>query len=90
MAVSNFNSGAKRRTVQISLDVQNFGNLISSNWGVRQYATTSGFYQPLSVNRFTGTGVPVFTFDPSQKSTFTSSPDLISRWQMQFGLRYIF
>lgn len=56
--------------------------------GITQYATTSGFYQPLSVN--TASGAPVFTFDPSQMNTFTTSPDLISRWQMQFGLRYIF
>ncbi len=86
----NFMQGNKRHTVQFSIDVQNIGNLISSKWGVRKYATTSGFYQPLSVNRFTTSGVPVFTFDPSQKTTFTTSPDLISRWQMQFGLRYIF
>jgi len=86
----NFKSGSKMRTVQFSIDVQNFGNMLSSKWGVRKYATTSGFYQPLSVNRFNGAGNPVFTFDPSQKNTFTSSPDLISRWQMQFGLRYIF
>lgn len=86
----NFMQGNKRHTVQFSIDVQNFGNLINSKWGVRKYATTSGFYQPLSVRRFTGTGTPVFTFDPSQKNTFTSSPDLISRWQMQFGLRYNF
>jgi Carboxypeptidase regulatory-like domain len=86
----NFMSGTKKKTIQFSIDIQNFGNMLSSKWGVRKYATTSGFYQPLAVNRFTSTGTPVFTFDPSQKNTFTSSPDLISRWQMQFGLRYIF
>ena len=82
--------GGKKSTIQFSVDIQNFGNLLSSEWGVRKYATTSGFYQPLAVNGFTTTGTPVFTFDPSQQSTFTTSPDLISRWQMQFGLRYIF
>ncbi|MEP7144244.1 MAG: TonB-dependent receptor [Ferruginibacter sp.] len=84
----NFNSGGKKSTVQFSIDIQNFGNMLSSKWGVRKYATTSGFYQPLSVS--TTAGAPIFTFDPSQKNTFTTSPDLISRWQMQFGLRYIF
>lgn len=86
----NFKGGKKKNTIQFSIDIQNLGNMLNSKWGVRKYATTSGFYQPLSVNRFTGSGAPVFTFDPSQKNTFTSSPDLISRWQMQFGLRYIF
>ena len=52
----NFNGRSKRRTVQVSVDIQNAGNLISSKWGVRQYATTSGFYQPLTVNRVTATG----------------------------------
>ena len=87
-----FNLGGKKSTVQLSIDIQNFGNLLNSKWGVRKYATTAGFYQPLTVKGFGGTGgtTPVFTFDPSQQNTFTSSPDLISRWQMQFGLRYIF
>lgn len=85
----NFKSGSKRSTVQFSIDIQNFGNMLNSKWGVRKYATTAGFYQPLSV-AVGAAGSPVFTFDPSQKNTFTTSPDLISRWQMQFGLRYIF
>ena len=37
-----------KQTVQFSIDFVNLGNLISSKWGVRQYATTSGYYQPLS------------------------------------------
>lgn len=86
----NFGRGTKKSTVQFSIDIQNFGNLISSDWGVRKVATNSGFFQPISVRRFTGAGQPVFTFDPSLANTFKASPDLISRWQMQFGLRYIF
>ncbi len=86
----NFKQGKKKSTIQFSIDIQNFGNMLNSSWGVRKVATNSGFFQPISVSRFTGAGEPVFTFDPSLKSTFNSSPDLISRWQMQFGLRYIF
>jgi Carboxypeptidase regulatory-like domain len=86
----NFKAGKKKNTIQFSIDIQNFGNLLNSSWGVRKVATTSGFYQPISVAGFSGTGQPIFNFDPSTKSTFTASPDLISRWQMQFGLRYIF
>ena len=86
----NFLAGKKKRTVQFSLDIQNFGNMLNSNWGVRKVATTSGFFQPISVSGFTGAGQPKFNFDPSLRSTFNASPDLISRWQMQFGMRYIF
>ena len=84
----NFKNGTKRSTVQFSLDIQNFGNMLNSSWGVRKFATTSGFYQPIAVR--VDAGRPIYKFDASQKSTFTSSPDLISRWQMQVGARYIF
>jgi Carboxypeptidase regulatory-like domain len=86
----NFKNGKKRNTVQFSIDIQNFGNLLNSSWGIRKVATTSGFFQPLSVAGFSGAGQPIFNFDPSLRGTFNASPDLISRWQMQFGLRYIF
>jgi len=77
-----------KQTLQLSVDVINLGNLISSKWGVVEYATTSGYYQPLSVSY--NNNSPTYQFDPSIKKTFTESPDLQSRWQMQVGLRYIF
>lgn len=80
--------GKSWNTIQFSVDIQNLGNMLSSKWGVRKYATTTGYYQPLSVG-LAGNS-PVFQFDPSQTKTFTSSPELISRWQVQLGLRYIF
>jgi hypothetical protein len=68
--------------------MQNIGNLISSEWGLRKQATTSGYFQPLSVS-LAGSS-PTYQFDPSQTKTFTASPDLFSRWQIQLGLRYNF
>ena len=85
-----FKNGKKRSTLQFSIDIQNFGNLLNSGWGLRRVATNSGFFQPVSIARFDANGKPVFNFDPSLRSTFNVSPDLISRWQMQFGVRYIF
>jgi hypothetical protein len=80
----------KKQMMQFSFDLINLGNFISSKWGVRQYATTSGYFQPISV-ALSGIGnTPVYRFDPSLIGTFLSNPDLQSRWQMQFGLRYIF
>lgn len=84
-----FKVGEKTKTVQFSLDFINLGNFISSQWGVRKYATTSGYFQPISVTSVTN-GVPTYQFDPSIKQTFIASPDLRSRWQLQVGLRYIF
>ena len=81
-------SAKNKQTLQFSVDVINLGNLISSKWGVVEYATTSGYYQPLSVSY--NSNAPTYQFDPSQKTTFIESPDLQSRWQIQLGLRFIF
>ena len=78
----------RKQTIQFSIDFVNLGNLLSSKWGIRKYATTAGYYQPLSVSY--NNNAPIYQFDPALYSTFVSSPDLQSRWQMQFGLRYIF
>lgn len=83
-----FTPKKKPTTLQLSLDFVNIGNLLNSNWGVVNYATTSGYFQPLSVSY--NNNNPVYKFDPSLTNTFTASPDLPSRWQMQIGLRYIF
>jgi hypothetical protein len=82
-------SAKRRNSLQFSIDMINIGNLISSKWGVREYATTSGYFQPVSVVGVTGT-TPTYQFDPSTRTTFTVSPDLLSRWQIQLGLRYNF
>jgi hypothetical protein len=84
----NFKSGKRNSILQLSIDLINLGNLLNSNWGVRKYATTAGYFQPIGVAL--NNNVPTYTFDPTQYSTFISSPDLPSRWQMQIGLRYIF
>ncbi|UPK68428.1 TonB-dependent receptor [Chitinophaga filiformis] len=86
----NFRGKEKTSTIQLSLDVVNLGNLISSKWGLRKYASTTGYYQPVGVAGKDNTGKAIYQFDPSQKQTFITSPDLISRWQLQLGARYIF
>jgi hypothetical protein len=77
-----------KQSVQITLDILNAGNLISSSWGVRQFASQTGLNQPLAVN--VDKGIPTYTFDIAQKSTFFNDFSLASRWQMQLGLRYTF
>jgi hypothetical protein len=76
----------KTNTVQLSLDLLNLGNLISSNLGVRQQVANT---QPVGVN-VNAAGVPVYSFDPALKSTFVNDFSLASRWQLQLGARYIF
>ncbi|WP_261387932.1 hypothetical protein [Chitinophaga pinensis] len=86
----NFKGKEKTSTIQLSLDVVNLGNLISSKWGLRKYASNSGYYQPLGFAGRETNGKAIYQFDPSQRSTFITNPDLISRWQLQVGARYIF
>lgn len=86
----NFNAiGDGKNTLQLSLDILNFGNLLNSNWGVVQIPRAT---QPIgvSVDFSQANPTPVYSFDPSQTSTFVDNFDLISRWQAQVGLRYIF
>ncbi|MEM7548856.1 MAG: TonB-dependent receptor [Bacteroidota bacterium] len=87
----NFEAGGKTNTIQFSIDILNFGNLLNSDWGVREI-NTSGieFETPIGVDGFDGNGTPVFSFDPSQTNPITDDISLLSRWQIQFGLRYIF
>ncbi|MEZ4940359.1 MAG: carboxypeptidase regulatory-like domain-containing protein [Saprospiraceae bacterium] len=76
--------------VQLSLDILNVGNLLNSDWGIRQFATATGLAQPIAVSVDPNTLVPTYTFDTDQTSTFFNDFGLASRWQMQLGLRYIF
>jgi hypothetical protein len=82
--LQDFKLGNKN-TIQFSIDVLNLGNLVSSNWGVRKFPTNT---QPIGVS--VDNGDPTYSFDTNLKSTFTSDASLLSRWQIQFGLRYIF
>lgn len=77
--------GQQTNTIQLSLDILNFGNLINSDWGVIEVPSNT---QPIGVRVENNT--PIFSFDTSQTKTFTNRVDLESRWQMQFGVRYIF
>ncbi len=80
-------SNGKTNTVQLSIDILNFGNLISSDWGVVEQPTTT---QPIGVSVDPVTNEPTYTFDTNLRDTFSSDSSLQSRWQMQFGLRYLF
>jgi hypothetical protein len=78
------------------LDILNALNLMSSDWGVRKVADPLAT-NPLSlaidpINRPTGfdaDGTPVFQFS-GVSETFVDDPSIWSRWQLQFGVRYLF
>tara|TARA_R110002073_G_scaffold72537_1_gene177440 strand:- start:433831 stop:436914 length:3084 start_codon:yes stop_codon:yes gene_type:complete len=75
----------KENAIQFSIDVLNIGNLINSDWGLIQQPNS---VQPIGVS--VAGGVPTYTFNPELTETFGYDSSLASRWQVQFGLRYIF
>ncbi len=74
--------------LQVSVDILNIGNLISSSWGVRQFATGTSLAQPIGVS--VADGEPTYSFDTAQTQTFFNDFSVSSRWRMQLGLRYSF
>jgi hypothetical protein len=87
--------GVTRHNFQISVDVLNFGNLISSNWGVRKVASSAAT-SPLrlvtdadGVPQFDANGGPILQFT-GPGETFIDDPSVFSRWRAQLGLRYFF
>lgn len=81
--------GTSKHTFQLSVDVLNVANLISSDWGVRKVASASAT-SPLELTRFNESGNPVFNYKGGAQTTYVDDPSLFSRWQMQIGLRYFF
>ena len=87
--------GVTRHNFQLSVDVLNIGNLISSDWGVRKVASAAAT-SPLRLVT-DGAGVPQFDVDGAPllnftgpAETFIDDPSIFSRWRAQVGLRYFF
>ena len=86
----SINLGNNKHSLQASLDIFNFTNLLNKEWGVREFTPNNvGLLQTVS-----GGPDPAFTFDPSQLeegvNRFDDAGIQSSRWQMQVGLRYLF
>ncbi|MBC7923521.1 MAG: TonB-dependent receptor [Ferruginibacter sp.] len=79
------NVGKKKHTLQLSLDIQNLGNLISSNWGERQVYANNRL---LEFAGYQG-NTPTYRFSGGDR-TFVNDTGLNSRWRGQIGVRYLF
>lgn len=87
-------TGSKRNTLQVSLDIFNVGNMLNSDWGVYKVPNRSTL---LTFRGYDANKVPQFTYpylNATDKTplteTFRNDLGLLSRWQMQLGVRYIF
>ncbi len=98
----NIKVGGKVNTIQVSFDMFNAGNFVSSNWGLNQTNIRTAPINFVGYDNATGfiatgsapTGKPVFTFPlvngAPLRDTFQKSTGIGSRWQGQIGIRYIF
>jgi hypothetical protein len=90
-----------RHTLRFSLDLLNLGNFLNRNWGLRKTYNLNNFlkYEGLGPDGKT----PSFSFtylDPTNQVPLTTNwtnntsinaaTGASSRWQMQFGIRYLF
>lgn len=55
----NFKVKDRKNTIQVSLDIMNFGNMLSSHYGVRQLVNTT---TPVTANGVDANNVPYFKF----------------------------
>jgi len=92
------NVGGKRNTLRFTMDIFNFGNLLSKNWGIYRTPNRTAL---LNLKRIESAGAnagkPVYSFpylDATNQipmtNTFLNNTGQNSRWQIQMGVRYIF
>ena len=84
-----------KHTLRLSADIVNVGNLLNRNWGLVKYYNIGN---PLKFEGMAADNkTPLFSFpfqDPTNQvplqTTYSNNPSIGSRWQAQFGIRYLF
>jgi hypothetical protein len=84
--------GSSTNVLQLSVDVQNVGNLFNSKWGVSSRLWNNNSYgNPLRLDHVDYDGVPVFSSSvDGSTSTWTPSKSYGNCWYMQIGIKYLF
>ncbi len=90
-----FATKTMKHTLRFSLDLINAGNFLNRNWGIAKQQTTS---TPLTFEGMAADGkTPSFSFpyiDATNQvplvNSYSNNTGIFSRWQMQFGIRYLF
>ncbi|HKB43152.1 MAG TPA: hypothetical protein VKC90_02145, partial [Chitinophagaceae bacterium] len=97
---SKSGTGKDKHTLRLSIDLINAGNFINRNWGLIKTPTltsNASGYQLLTYEGLDANGKPSYSFpyldatnQVPRSTSFTNNTGIGSRWQMQFGLRYLF
>jgi hypothetical protein len=82
--------GGRKRGVQVSLDIFNFGNLLNADWG-RRFFVTNDVYNLIEYKGMAN-GNPTYTFRKPNNTVWNIDETGIisSIWQAQLGLRLNF
>jgi hypothetical protein len=91
-------AGKTLNTLQVSLDILNFGNMINDSWGVTQTSAPSNYGKILKYESVDASNHPIYsmyytTVDGVKKlptKSFSVYNNQSNCWQLQLGLRYIF
>ncbi|MEO7212504.1 carboxypeptidase regulatory-like domain-containing protein [Mucilaginibacter sp.] len=88
-------TGKIKNTLQFEFNIINLGNFLYRNWGNFKFANRTALLTYKGIDA--ATGKPTYSFPyfdtPNQTpltTTFANGVSQASRWQAQFGLRYIF
>lgn len=90
------NLGGKKNTIQLTLDIFNFGNWLNKNWGTFDQVNAASVLVPTNQNNLVpgGTVRPTFRLQADRgmpvSTTFRDTNSITSTYYMQFGIRYIF
>ncbi len=88
-------TGKERHTLRISMDLINAGNFFNKYWGTYKTPNLTNFlkYEGLGADGKTPSFSMPYLDAANQVplvSSFKDNTNIISRWQMQFGIRYLF
>jgi hypothetical protein len=90
------NVGKTKNTIQLTLDIFNFGNLIDPNWGKVKTVNASSVLVPTNPTLLVpgGAVMPTFRLATDRNNpvidTFRDNVSVASTYYMQMGIRYIF
>jgi hypothetical protein len=90
------NVGGKKNTIQLSLDIFNFGNWLNKDWGTFDLVNANNILVPINAGSLVagGTVKPTFRLQSDRgqpvATTYRDNNTITSTYYMQFGIRYIF
>ena len=88
------NIGKNRNTIQFSVDIFNFANMLNSKWGELKTVNTPSILTPVTLPTVGSATRPTFRLALDRgnpvTTTYRDNVSVFSTYSMQFGFRYLF